>query len=414
VKCGEILVKTEPQYSMETWKVKNTEAELGQQFDNIKIPIEPRLQDAQKSFERSPEYAALNKITRYGMYIEGNNPVPGLENELRSQLYDNNLSSIQIDNLINTVLQIAYPSITSTTELNEEFRSIIMTEVWADLNNAYHGKATMGYLDLIYDKSRRFPAFWKTENALSINPYDSNTDFSIENKEYCLLRTAALLHDWSEAIKGDVRYDLKLDSDTKAEKQVFFQLADTHLVPNGYTQDDIEELADIIYGPDKGEASKNTKLQNIFKLVERIGYLFSGMHFWLAYKKLIPKLLSKNPENQVKYKIFSDASQQAAVNVFLHQITALVESAESFPGIGSILFKHGHILLDIIKANTDNQYSSKAFEMYPDFDPDTDMNIREEKINAFKAAAKTLLEYFGDSTSLMVDLDNIFNTPAIN
>jgi 5'-deoxynucleotidase YfbR-like HD superfamily hydrolase len=404
----------EHQYSMETWNVKKKEAELSQQHENLKTPIEPRLRAAQESFEASDEYAALGNITRYGMYIDDNNPAPTLESELRSQLSENNLSSVQTDALINTVLQAAFPNIASNDQLKKEFRSVIMTEVWSDLNNAFHGKATMDYLDLIYEKSKRFSAFWNTENGLAINPNDSEIDFTTVNREYCMLRTAAMIHDWSEAIKGDVRYDLKLDTDTKAEKQVFFQLAKQHLIPNGYSQDEIEELADIIYGPDKGKESKNQKLQSIFKLVERVGYLYSGMHFWLAYKKLIPNLAAEDFDNKVKYQIFSDASQQAAVNVFLHQIKALVESAESFPGIALILLDHGHILLDIIKKNSDNQPSSTAFAMYPDYNPDTDKNLRKDKINAFNTAANLLKEYFGDSASKMVDLDTIFNTPVIN
>jgi 5'-deoxynucleotidase YfbR-like HD superfamily hydrolase len=87
-----------------------------------------------------------------------------------------------------------------------------------------------------------------------------------------VLRVAAIIHDWGESIVPDVNYTEKTEADEITERQAF-----AANLQNFYTGDDetIREL--IVEAADTVIFDRESRLGSMFNVIERIGYLQTGL-----------------------------------------------------------------------------------------------------------------------------------------
>ncbi len=110
------------------------------------------------------------------------------------------------------------------------------------------------HMVLTYEQVRR---------ALVTMPHDMFTQ-----EEAAKVLFVALVHDLGEAEVGDINYNLKTDSDEKKEMQVLRKI----LEDNGYG-DAADWVIEII-------KKRGTKLGKFFNVIERLGYVSTGIHCW--------------------------------------------------------------------------------------------------------------------------------------
>jgi hypothetical protein len=347
-------------------------------------PVEIRLLQSINAYLSSNYLVILNSITRFGMYIGDNLP----------EEYISKKNPLDIEELRET--------------LHLEFRNLIMSEVWSDIIDGYHGFQTLYYLHYLYKLSLNYTSFWNSPYGLGINPNNIHEEPFYKNSEFALLQFAAVFHDIGEAKKGDKRYDLKLISDVTTER-LFFDSISNDLFPD-YNPGELYIVKEVIYGPEKDKVSEIPHLLDIFKLVERIGYFHSGcIQAWLAFSKIIPKLLEQDPLNQ-NYKIYSDATLQMTFNVFLNQISHMVDATEKFPAVGHMLFDNIFILKDIVKTYQSKIYNNIAFSIYPETHENPNYT-RSAKIEKFELACNDLINFLGEGNfeDPIIDLRTILN-----
>lgn len=82
------------------------------------------------------------------------------------------------------------------------------------------------------------------------------------------LRVAALVHDWAEALVGDITYSDKTSSDEEEERLQFGSLL------SAFEGEDAAEMSHLIAkAADEIVFDSNSKLGQIFNTVERVGYV---------------------------------------------------------------------------------------------------------------------------------------------
>jgi len=86
------------------------------------------------------------------------------------------------------------------------------------------------------------------------------------------IKISAIIHDWGESIIPDINYFEKTDADEAAERQAF---ADN--LPNFYQGDDAATQELIAEATETIIFDRESRLGNIFNIIERIGYLRTGL-----------------------------------------------------------------------------------------------------------------------------------------
>jgi 5'-deoxynucleotidase YfbR-like HD superfamily hydrolase len=136
------------------------------------------------------------------------------------------------------------------------------------------------------------------------------TDLSEDEKKILLM--TSLVHDWGEAVTGDISFDLKTEAHEKEEILRFRQIL-AELLGNRFSETIRNQLVEIAH-------SRDTKLGAMFNIIERIGYLRTGLKAWSAR--------SRTTESPLK-----NAFGWLANNVAGNQIPPLVNSAEKYPPV---------------------------------------------------------------------------------
>lgn len=94
----------------------------------------------------------------------------------------------------------------------------------------------------------------------------------LSQRDKAALKISAIIHDWGESIIPDINYFEKTDADEAAERQVFADnLPNFYTGGDGATQELIAEAAETII------FDRESRLGNIFNVIERIGYLRTGL-----------------------------------------------------------------------------------------------------------------------------------------
>lgn len=155
--------------------------------------------------------------------------------------------------------QVRYDPYRPETVSHERWEKLL----GADVNNLKH-------LPLTYGLTRVF-----------INHLGDGPEETLTPHEEDVLKTSALIHDWAESVVGDINYNLKTDADTEEEKKQF--TAHLKKFYDGDRQELVEEsLETVIF-------SEDSKLGRMFNIVERLGYLRTGLRASeLAFRDDIP------------------------------------------------------------------------------------------------------------------------------
>jgi 5'-deoxynucleotidase YfbR-like HD superfamily hydrolase len=144
-------------------------------------------------------------------------------------------------------------------------------------------------------------------------------DTDLSEKEKLQLYLACVIHDWGEAIVGDINYAVKTDSDEEREKKAFAEILNSII-----EEDDIKELLKKVYVDVAMEP--NTKLGKVFNAIEKIGYVSTAI-------KAMQLLDNRNDiDDQLKVSLVD-----LATKVFFHQIQALVKYAKDYKWVDNYL-----------------------------------------------------------------------------
>src|SRR3989339_1894173 len=149
---------------------------------------------------------------------------------------------------------------------NEEWRNLLGD----DVNNLYHAL-------VVYNITKEF---------ISENNHLYNQQLSYDEKMTLLL--AAIIHDWGEAVVGDISHGLKTETDENNEIKALHKIAKeiTKSYRGGIlTAQAIESINAVVF-------DTSTKLGNIFKAIEHIGFFKTAMNAWEQ---------SKNKKNSAKF-----------------------------------------------------------------------------------------------------------------
>lgn len=135
----------------------------------------------------------------------------------------------------------------------------VTNERWTELLGADVGN--LSHLQLTYGLTK------------SMNKHLQETQPGLlDQEEEELLKTAALIHDWGEAIVGDISYSDKTEEDEVEEREQLSIILDQHTDNKAPQMKELIEGAanNVVFNPD-------SKLGHIFNTVERIGYMRTGL-----------------------------------------------------------------------------------------------------------------------------------------
>jgi deoxycytidylate deaminase/5'-deoxynucleotidase YfbR-like HD superfamily hydrolase len=194
-----------------------------------------------------------------------------------------------------------------------------------DVNNLKHHLVTFNIAKLFFDDSK------KQSGSYVFNPDEKK-----------LLAIAALIHDWGEAITGDITTDLKSLS---AEKKEITAL-ESVIKDISINSPDVN-FADLQGSFRKAIKGEDKKLFITFNAIERVGYLLTGVRAW---KK--SKLFVKNN------KQFSNGLWWLSNNVALNQVEKLIEYSKSFSVVKFCLGENSKVIDEIFVKMPDEIFSN--------------------------------------------------------
>ncbi|MBD3363321.1 hypothetical protein GF362_06410 [Candidatus Dojkabacteria bacterium] len=191
------------------------------------------------------------------------------------------------------------------------------------------------------------------------NGYLEKSIFNQDEEQKLLL--SALIHDWGEAVVGDIPFDIKTEEDEELEFHAFDQIIHEINEQTSINLDSNfikETLLEVVFGMD-------SKLSKAFNAIERLGYLTTGIKAWF-----------KSTEIQEDDPILSQNLEQLANNVLLNQIPTLIEYASIYPAVHKYLTSHEESISQAFLSSSASSF--KTFEG----------EALLEKINTFNKARR--------------------------
>jgi len=223
-----------------------------------------------------------------------------------------------------------------------------------DANNFKH-------LRLTYGIARQFI---KYSDQLSDSLKDEELeDHQLNQKEQEDLLLAAIVHDWAEAVTGDHSYDLKTQKDEETEFEEFKKLTGT------IYKDKEELLSRINFVTDTIIKDTDSKLGKMFNIIERVGYLRTGLRSWEK---------TKETSGDLKVNL-----EWLTSNVVANQISKLIQYSETYPAVALYLKENRELINDAF-----NNMPDDAFSRYSP----TEIGDKTEQ---FKTAKEKWVEYCG-------------------
>lgn len=224
----------------------------------------------------------------------------------------------------------------------------------ADVNNLKH-------LDLTYGLARQFLIHLQNSGKEKL---------SGEERETILL--AAIIHDWGEAIIGDITYEKKTRSD---EENEYRQIAG---IINDIFLKDHPQLASQLNGAlSRVIIEEGSKLGKIFGAIERVGFYRTALKAWQD---------SQNAFGDADLKLRLEWLTQ---NVFSNITTDMTADAEAYPPVDTFLEKNGEIINWAFQ-----NMPSDIYEFYP---PEE----KERRVKEFQRAKQAWEEYFHKKIGLL-------------
>ncbi len=134
----------------------------------------------------------------------------------------------------------------------------VSNQRWIELLGADVGN--LSHLPLTYGLTRSF-----------VNQLNQHQPGFIDTPEESVLHTAALIHDWAEAIVGDITYSDKTEEDENEERVQLFSILEK-------IEDIDPEIREFINrAMEEVLVKSDTKLSHMFNTVERVGYLRTAL-----------------------------------------------------------------------------------------------------------------------------------------
>jgi len=204
-----------------------------------------------------------------------------------------------------------------------------------DANNLKH-------LRITYDLTRKFisQSIYPPPPRRKRIPLQAK--FNIREQEDLLL--AAIIHDWGEAIVGDITVDLKTkagenkeyDALKKIVKEIFEEKENRKILERAY-----KVIDEII-------SNRESKSGKAFNAVERMGYLVTCLRAWQK---------GKNSGGSIKNSLLWIVN-----NVLSGQMIKLIEYSKIYPGVAVYLRTHRRVINEAYKNLPDsiiNNYKIK-------------------------------------------------------
>jgi hypothetical protein len=191
-----------------------------------------------------------------------------------------------------------------------------------DVSNLYH-------LYVSLQITRNFLIHCSHPNQKWHNSLTQEAKFNSEEQKILLF--TSVIHDWAEAVIGDIDFAFKKQSDEKQELIILKDLLN-QILGDGKNNKDLNRIGDTVTSILK---EKNSKLGKAFNAIEKIGYLKTGMKAWL--------IANKNTN-----EISKDLKHLASRVVNLHT-AKLIEYSDIYPFIYSYLYYRKGAISEIIK-----------------------------------------------------------------
>lgn len=197
----------------------------------------------------------------------------------------------------------------------------------ADYNNARH-------MQLTYGLARRFVG------ALQTCP-ERPRRLTREEVEVVLI--SAAIHDWAEAVVGDVTYNIKNDTHEKQERAVLAQMLE-ELERERISGDLKIKILETVF-------NTQSELGHIFSAVEKVGYLRSAILAWKRYGR--PGLQHDYPE--------VPKVQALTAEVFGNIVGKFTTLSKQYSPVKQYLLAHSADFSEIFA-----QMPDQAFDFYQD------------------------------------------------
>ncbi len=217
----------------------------------------------------------------------------------------------------------------------------------ADANNLEH-------MNLMYGMTR---AFLRHEHTTAVNKLHPETPLTKAEREILLL--TAVVHDWSEAITGDIPPFMKTDAFRKSEDEAFLKIAheclDNILPP--------KTVGTII----STNTDKHNRIKIIFKVVEEVSFVRTAINAWrqslVVQNGAAPSLIN------------------LCCNVFRYEIPVMIMNSLKHYAVREYLYGMAEQISEIY-----DKMPESAFEQYPE-------EKREKTKNEFMNAKKIWDDY---------------------
>ncbi len=156
-----------------------------------------------------------------------------------------------------------------------------------------------------------------------------NGAISLEDKRIICL--TAIIHDWAEAVMGDIPLPQKTDEDEKREITVLKELFEIFLTTNKYGHkvptEQLDRVCDILSGDDE--------LSLVFKTIEEMGYMKTGLRAWVKKDDFEGQELEESLFN-------------LSIDVINRHLVPLIERSRLYPPVMDFLLENADTISDII------------------------------------------------------------------
>jgi len=203
---------------------------------------------------------------------------------------------------------------------NEEWEKLL----GADVNNFDHLRLSYGLARKFAEYAENPPASWEGE---------VHEAAQFDKDEQADLQLAAIIHDWAEAIVGDLRYGTKTEQDEKDERDAFLKITD-ELLADHVEQEVINRTKQVF---ENVAMNEGTKLGRAFNAIEHMGYVRTALNAWRAAKEKVG-----DDQEALRSNLYFMAQ-----DVLATQIASLIEYAKVYPATRHQIVENSSLIDDI-------------------------------------------------------------------
>lgn len=188
--------------------------------------------------------------------------------------------------------------------------------------------------------------------------YSAKEEFSPEEQEILLL--TSIIHDWPEAIGGDISQPHKTKEDEERERELLPRMINEILLTPFSSEITEPSLSTTVQGPIdlhnniqmaiETAFDKGSTLGKVFNVIERIGYLRTALHAWQQSNS------GKLPED-LNYRL-----KRLANEVMIYDIENLISDSHIYPAVGIFLAKAQGVISDAFNNMPNTVFNDYAEE----------------------------------------------------